>query len=154
MNNQSVHIHLDQLEAINDAYSSVFNITIVDGQEKLTTIPTPITLHLKIDEDDALQLSNLKIFTLHQDSDQWIEIGGNFINGYLTANSNQLGTFTVFDMDYNQLTNNQPSNKSPNPSTGSKLPNTATHTMNWLVFGAILMGLSILILAKLKRNNN
>src|SRR5699024_4767687 len=30
MNNQSVHIHLDQLEAINDAYSSVFNITIVD----------------------------------------------------------------------------------------------------------------------------
>lgn len=154
MNNQSVHIHLDQLEAINDAYSSVFNITIVDGKEKLTTIPTPITLHLKIDEDDALQLSNLKIFTLHQDSDQWIEIGGNFINGYLTANSNQLGTFTVFDMDYNQLTNNQPSNKSPNPSTGSKLPNTATHTMNWLVFGAILMGLSILILAKLKRNNN
>lgn len=154
IDNQSTSIHLDKLEAIDQAYSSVFNLTILNGKERVIKIDTPIKLQLKTDENNTLHLQNLKIFTLQQESHEWIEIGGEFINGYITANSNQLGIFTVFDINHTHMNENQPSSKSPNFSTGSKLPNTATNTINWLLLGAILLGLSILILSRSSKYKN
>src|SRR5690606_12597887 len=102
--NEAVEIIIQKMKDIEEALSSVYDFTIVQGGKVISNFDKPVTLTFSVDESKVKDPKNVNVFYWNPDSEVWELVGGNYSNGFITVETPHFSTFTVFETDVSNLT--------------------------------------------------
>jgi 2',3'-cyclic-nucleotide 2'-phosphodiesterase / 3'-nucleotidase / 5'-nucleotidase len=138
-------VKLNRMANIKNAKSPVYEFNIyIDGKD-IHQFAEPITLTFDVDASKVKNTKDLKVFYYNEKTKVWELVpGAVYNNGKVEVKTNHFTIFTVFEVPGNQTTLSAPA---PTPMQGKGLPNTATNSYNFLLFGIVLVvfGLGLVI---------
>ncbi|MBM7539844.1 5'-nucleotidase C-terminal domain-containing protein [Amphibacillus cookii] len=167
--NTTFALTIEKITGIDNRLSPVYQFTIEDGDELITSFEEGITLSFAVDTNEVDNQEDLKIFYLN-DQENWELVGGEYEDGYVTAITDHFSVFTVWDQtaastpnnDEEQIMTNDDQEQLIDDDSGSTpqledvskdrvdvthiLPETATTTFNWLLLGFVLMMSGIVLI--------
>ncbi|HEX7065523.1 MAG TPA: LPXTG cell wall anchor domain-containing protein, partial [Bacillales bacterium] len=153
---QDVTVAVDKLEPVDGALSATYDFTIKTANGTISQFSEPVTLTFQVDPAKVTNPDNVKVWYYNTSTKEWELIGGTYSNGVVTAQTSHFSTYTVFetnDSTSNDATGTDSSDNSGTDTsdnsgseTENELPQTATNTMNFLMFGALLILLASALL--------
>ncbi|GGH78027.1 LPXTG-motif cell wall-anchored protein [Pullulanibacillus pueri] len=154
-NGQDVTVEVDKQKPVKGALSSVYDFTIKTATGTISKFTQPVTLTFSVDPSKVKDPDNVKVWYYNPSTKEWEYIGGTYKNGVVTAQTYHFSTYTVFEKAQKASssttgtsTNNHSgsgtqantvSGDNSQSGTGHELPNTATHSMNFITIGALLV---------------
>ncbi|WP_017470928.1 5'-nucleotidase C-terminal domain-containing protein [Amphibacillus jilinensis] len=167
--NTTFALTIEKMTNIDNRLSPVYQFTIADGDQLITSFEEEITLSFAVDTSEVADPEDLKVYYLN-DQEDWERVGGEYANGYVTATTDHFSIFTVWDQTVVSMPNNEEdqistiddqdqvidddSDSTPQLEEVSKdsvdvthpLPETATTTFNWLLLGFVLMMTGVVLI--------
>lgn len=135
----TVKVNVNELPHEKAAVSSTFDITITHDGKEISKFPKGITLMFHVDSKDVNNTNNLKVFYFNEKTKLWEIVGGTYHDRIVTATTNHLSTFTVFNTDEDNLSNGTNGADETAPTDGEEIPITATSQYNMLTIGLLIM---------------
>ncbi|MFA9458141.1 5'-nucleotidase C-terminal domain-containing protein [Halalkalibacter sp. AB-rgal2] len=78
--------------------STIFDFTLTQGDQILSHFGEQFaTLHFQIDEDLLTDEDMVHVFYLNETTNVWEKVGGTYLNGYVTAETNHFSLFAAFE---------------------------------------------------------
>ncbi|MGG0717736.1 leucine-rich repeat domain-containing protein [Robertmurraya massiliosenegalensis] len=149
-NGEDVNLVVERLEKADGAVGATYDFTIETASGNISQFAVPVTLTFQVDKAGV---KDAKVWYYNPTTKEWEKIGGTFANGVVTAETTHFSTYTVFEEEVSSepvTSGNDESEKSsetsPEQELGPRLPDTATNTMNFLIFGGLLLLLAAGIL--------
>ena len=95
-----VTVSIVEQETAEGSLSKTYDLEIVQAGESLSDFgDETVTLTFDVDEDRAKNTDNLKIFYYNENKEAWELVGGKYSDGKVSAETNHLSTFTVFETE-------------------------------------------------------
>ncbi len=137
-------IQLERLADIDQALSVVYDFEIKQGEKQLDTFDEKVTLTFSVDSDKVNDKDQVQLFYWNPELEEWEEIGGEWHDGNVKAQTDHFSTYTVFEQETME--------QQPVTEDGQKLPETATTTFQYLLAGFLLFlsGVFFLIMRRRK----
>lgn len=142
-------VKLNRMANISTAKSPVYEFNIfIDGKE-IHQFAEPITLTFDVDASKVKNTKDLKVFYYNEKTKVWELVpGAVYNNGKVEVKTNHFTIFTVFEVSGNQTTISAPA---PTPMNGKGLPNTATNSYNYLLFGILFVAFGLGLVIRRRR---
>jgi uncharacterized protein len=140
LSEEKVVFNFSQLADIDEALSKVYDFTINVGGKNVTQFKSPITLTFTVDQGKVNNPEDVKVYYYHTEAKEWKLVGGTYVNGVVTTNTDHITAFAAYDV------------ASEKPAMPEKeLPNTATNMYNMIALGMLLLLIGGVILYRKKR---
>ncbi|GGE55867.1 hypothetical protein GCM10011391_38560 [Pullulanibacillus camelliae] len=144
---QDVTVEVDKQKPVIDALSSVYDFTIKTATGTISKFKQPVTLTFSVDPSKVNNPDNVKVWYYNPSTKKWESIGGTYKDGVVTAQTYHFSTYTVFEKAQKSSSSVTGSSSHSGSTTkaaagngaGNQLPNTATHTMNFIALGTLLV---------------
>ncbi|MGX6446108.1 bifunctional 2',3'-cyclic-nucleotide 2'-phosphodiesterase/3'-nucleotidase [Neobacillus sp. K501] len=142
-------VKLNRMANIKNAKSPVYEFNIyIDGKE-ITQFAEPITLTFDVDASKVKNTKDLKVFYFNEKTKVWELVpGAVYNNGKVEVKTDHFTIFTVFEVPGNQTTLKE---TAPTPMNGKGLPNTATNSYNYLLFGILFVAFGLGLVVRRRR---
>lgn len=141
---EAASIQLERLADIDEALSVVYDFEIKQGEKELNTFDEEVTLTFSVDSNRVNDKNQVQLFYWNPELEEWDAIGGEWLDGNMTAQTDHFSTYTVFEQEEieQQLV----------ADDGKKLPETATTIYRYLLVGFLLFlsGMFFLYMRKRK----
>ncbi|MEC5423131.1 GDSL-type esterase/lipase family protein [Virgibacillus sp. C22-A2] len=87
-----------------DSLSKVYDFTIQIGEKYLRQFNEhEVTLYFKVDEAKVKNTENLKVYFFNEETEEWVVIGGSYMDGAVVAATSHFSKFTVFEMEEEEI---------------------------------------------------
>ncbi|HET7628612.1 MAG TPA: leucine-rich repeat domain-containing protein [Bacillales bacterium] len=143
---QDVTVAVDKLEPVDGALSATYDFTIKTASGTISQFSEPVTLTFQVDPKKVTNPDNVKVWYYNTSTKKWELIGGTYSNGVVTAQTHHFSTYTVFEKNDKPSSSSNETSADSGNGTENELPETATNTMNFLGFGALLILLAVTLL--------
>jgi endo-1,4-beta-xylanase len=100
---QETTITVTKLERVENALSDVYDFTIRQGSNIISTFLEPVTLKFKVDLDKVTNPELVKVFYWNEKLEGWELIGGTYKDGVVIAETTHFSIYTVFETTKKEL---------------------------------------------------
>lgn len=142
---ENATIQLEKTADMDEALSVVYHFEIKQGDKQLDAFKDKVTMTFSVNKDKVKDTNQVQLFYWNPDLEKWEAFGGEWKDENMVAQTNHLGTYTVFDQEAKK----QP----PVTNDGQKLPETATPIYQYLLAGFILFSSGIFFLFMKRRKS-
>ncbi len=96
---QDATIIIEKLADVEGAKSAVYDFTLVEGETVISDFSETegVQLAFNIHDENVENSDLLKVFYLNEETDEWVEIGGEYQDGIVTATTTHFSIFTVME---------------------------------------------------------
>ncbi len=144
---EDVNLVVERLAKVEGALAATYDFTIETADGNISEFASPVTLTFTVDETAVTNGDNVKVWYLNETTGEWEYIGGTYANGVVTAETTHFSTYTVFEREVENDDQTGVKKESNGTNEGNELPNTATNTLNWIMFGSLFILLAVGIIA-------
>lgn len=165
-------IQIEPLPAIEEAYSAVYEFTLSQNGQKISSFAEHLELSFVLLKEHEEVASQLAVYYANPETGLWEKVGGSYAAGKVTVQTSHFSTFAVFaenelpargELTEEGTSEEQDSTKEKedvltidlesdstagaqdsDTATGEKLPNTASSSFNYLLIGSLLVLLGAL----------
>lgn len=135
-------ITVTKLDSVENAIGDVYDFTIKQGSEIVSTFQEPVTLTFNVDPNKVTNPDLVKVFYWNEDEEIWELIGGTYENGVVTAETTHFSTYTVFEQKPTELAD-ATINKKDTKNDNGKDANTSSPIGTFLF---ILLGILVVVI--------
>jgi hypothetical protein len=170
-----VTVSIVEQQPAEDSLSGTYDIEVTQNDEVLSDFgEETVTLTFDVDQERVENTDNLNVFYYNEDTEEWERIGGEYSNGTVSAETNHLSVFTVFEVAVEdeestvEITESGDSSgddetkdeetltvTSTSDEEGERLPDTATNTWAYGLAGAlaVVLGGVVKFVSRIRRTN-
>ncbi len=131
---ENVTIAIEKYPDQEGTVSSVYNLTIKQGDKILDTFKEAVKIAFQLDISKINNKDTVQLYYYDEENEKWLSIGGEVSDTIITANTDHFTIFAAMEEKEEESINSEEVEKE-----NHSLPNTATNTYTLFLIGSMLL---------------